>query len=239
MLFGPVMVVAATLAGCGSTTTSASNATAGGRTTQAAAAPAVAPVALHLTEGSYSISASGTTISGTVSNGASIIVNGTTAAVHAGHWRDRLQLHLGSNHVEVQATMSGRAPATRVIYVVRHHSPAELEALAHARVLRAEAQQKHESEAGEHKQHEAETRHKHEAETREHKEHEQTPPQAKCPNGTYENSAGNIVCKPYTPANGEQPQGATAKCEDGTYSFSESRSGTCSHHGGVAEWLSG
>lgn len=31
--------------------------------------------------------------------------------------------------------------------------------------------------------------------------------------------------------------GATAICRDGTYSFSASRSGTCSHHGGVAQWL--
>src|SRR5258708_28895226 len=27
------------------------------------------------------------------------------------------------------------------------------------------------------------------------------------------------------------PQGATAQCRDGTYSFSRSRRGTCSHHG--------
>lgn len=33
------------------------------------------------------------------------------------------------------------------------------------------------------------------------------------------------------------PAGATAQCEDGTYSFSKHRSGTCSHHGGVASWL--
>jgi Protein of unknown function (DUF3761) len=33
------------------------------------------------------------------------------------------------------------------------------------------------------------------------------------------------------------PPGATARCSDGTYSFSTTRSGTCSHHGGVAEWL--
>jgi len=32
------------------------------------------------------------------------------------------------------------------------------------------------------------------------------------------------------------PVGATARCRDGTYSFSQTRSGTCSHHGGVAEW---
>jgi Protein of unknown function (DUF3761) len=33
------------------------------------------------------------------------------------------------------------------------------------------------------------------------------------------------------------PAGATAKCNDGTYSFSQHRRGTCSHHGGVAVWL--
>jgi len=33
------------------------------------------------------------------------------------------------------------------------------------------------------------------------------------------------------------PAGATAECRDGTYSFSHSRRGTCSHHGGVKKWL--
>lgn len=33
------------------------------------------------------------------------------------------------------------------------------------------------------------------------------------------------------------PVGATAICRDGTYSFSQSRRGICSHHGGVARWL--
>jgi hypothetical protein len=33
------------------------------------------------------------------------------------------------------------------------------------------------------------------------------------------------------------PAGSTAKCKDGTYSKSQHRSGTCSHHGGVADWL--
>jgi hypothetical protein len=32
------------------------------------------------------------------------------------------------------------------------------------------------------------------------------------------------------------PQNATAKCKDGTLSFSRQHSGACSHHGGVAEW---
>lgn len=52
---------------------------------------------------------------------------------------------------------------------------------------------------------------------------------------TYTNSSGVTVQSPtYYP---EEPAGATAKCRDGTYSFSQHRSGTCSHHGGVAEWL--
>ncbi|WP_273830558.1 DUF3761 domain-containing protein [Serratia bockelmannii] len=32
--------------------------------------------------------------------------------------------------------------------------------------------------------------------------------------------------------------GATAKCRDDPYSFSQHHRGTCSRHGGVAEWLS-
>src|SRR5665213_301752 len=38
---------------------------------------------------------------------------------------------------------------------------------------------------------------------------------------------------------GSVPPGASAQCRDGTYSYSQHRSGTCSHHGGVAVWLSG
>lgn len=33
------------------------------------------------------------------------------------------------------------------------------------------------------------------------------------------------------------PVGATAQCRDSTYSFSQHRRGTCSHHGGVKKWL--
>ncbi len=60
-------------------------------------------------------------------------------------------------------------------------------------------------------------------------------PQQSCGNGTYVNSAGNTVCSPYSSPS--PPEGATAQCGDGTYSFSQSRSGTCSHHGGVSVWL--
>jgi hypothetical protein len=43
--------------------------------------------------------------------------------------------------------------------------------------------------------------------------------------------------KPRPPADNSPPAGATAQCRDGTYSFSQHRRGTCSHHGGVARWL--
>ena len=51
----------------------------------------------------------------------------------------------------------------------------------------------------------------------------------------YINTDGNKVQSPtyYNTA----PAGATARCTDGTYSFSQHRRGTCSHHGGVAQWL--
>jgi len=35
------------------------------------------------------------------------------------------------------------------------------------------------------------------------------------------------------------PSGATARCNDGTYSYAVHHQGACSHHGGVAEWLDG
>ena len=50
----------------------------------------------------------------------------------------------------------------------------------------------------------------------------------------YTNTYGNRVQSP-TIYN-DHPAGATALCRDGTYSFSQSRRGTCSHHGGVARW---
>ena len=51
----------------------------------------------------------------------------------------------------------------------------------------------------------------------------------------YTNSSGNRV---HTPVHARSaPAGATAKCGDGTYSFSASHSGTCSHHGGISSRL--
>jgi hypothetical protein len=52
---------------------------------------------------------------------------------------------------------------------------------------------------------------------------------------TYLNVDGQRVPSPVFSDN--KPAGATARCRDGSYSFSQHRQGTCSHHGGVAEWL--
>jgi hypothetical protein len=56
-----------------------------------------------------------------------------------------------------------------------------------------------------------------------------------CGSDEYRNVDGNCIPRP-TQADAAPP-GATAECKDGTYSFSQHRSGTCSHHGGVKRWL--
>lgn len=63
----------------------------------------------------------------------------------------------------------------------------------------------------------------------------------------YDNNNSSSSTKYYTNSRGEKvqsptyynspPAEATAECRDGTYSFSRSRKGTCSHHGGVKRWL--
>lgn len=51
----------------------------------------------------------------------------------------------------------------------------------------------------------------------------------------YTARSGHRVHRPMQAA--RAPAGASAKCRDGSWSFSESRRGTCSWHGGVARWL--
>ena len=53
-----------------------------------------------------------------------------------------------------------------------------------------------------------------------------------CSRGYYKNVSGHCI---HSPAS--SPIGATARCRDGTYSYSEHASGTCSHHGGVRVWI--
>ncbi|MYW91275.1 DUF3761 domain-containing protein [Amycolatopsis rubida] len=55
---------------------------------------------------------------------------------------------------------------------------------------------------------------------------------AECGSDYYRNSSGNCVHRPDS-----NPSGATAQCKDGSYSYSQHRSGTCSGHGGVKQWL--
>lgn len=53
----------------------------------------------------------------------------------------------------------------------------------------------------------------------------------------YQARDGHEVHAPARSTHDQVPAGASAKCRDSTYSFSQHRSGTCSHHGGVADWL--
>jgi hypothetical protein len=71
---------------------------------------------------------------------------------------------------------------------------------------------------------------------------------ADCPGGYYENSDGQCIPGPSSGGapggaagitGGGPPAGATAQCSDGKYSYSTHRTGTCSGHGGVAQWLTG
>jgi hypothetical protein len=56
-----------------------------------------------------------------------------------------------------------------------------------------------------------------------------------CGAGEYQNSDGTCVPDPTQAPTA--PPGATALCNDGSWSFSKHRSGTCSGHGGVAYFL--
>jgi len=53
-----------------------------------------------------------------------------------------------------------------------------------------------------------------------------------CGSDYYRNVDGDCIHRPSS-----NPSGATAKCKDGSYSYSQHRQGTCSGHSGVAQWL--
>ena len=63
-----------------------------------------------------------------------------------------------------------------------------------------------------------------------------TPPAASAPMQQPGKGAPNAGVAP-TMAAANAPTGATAKCKDGTFSMSKHHSGSCSHHGGVAQFL--
>lgn len=55
------------------------------------------------------------------------------------------------------------------------------------------------------------------------------------------NSAGKPASartsKATTVSSANSPQGATARCKDGSYSHAANHTGACSDHGGVANWI--
>lgn len=53
---------------------------------------------------------------------------------------------------------------------------------------------------------------------------------------TYVNTAGHVVNRPIL--SDEKPKGATGRCKDKYWTFSEQRQGACQGHGGVEVWLS-
>jgi hypothetical protein len=56
--------------------------------------------------------------------------------------------------------------------------------------------------------------------------------------GYYTNRDGQSVPRPCGHSRYDRPpQGATAVCRDGQFSYSRHHSGTCSGHGGVRNWL--
>jgi resuscitation-promoting factor RpfB len=198
------------LGGCGDTADAGPK----GGPSLAGAAASAAPVALHLDAGDYSLASSTTTIRGTAARGSKVTVNGHRASLHGGHWSGTLHLHLGQNRVTIEATLKGHPATRKTITVTREKTSAEIEAETRVHETEAEEQQG----------------------TAPQPTTTAAPsPEEACTNGTYVNSAGNTVCRPEESPSA--PAGATAECTDGTYSFSQSRSGTCSHHGGVARWL--
>jgi hypothetical protein len=53
----------------------------------------------------------------------------------------------------------------------------------------------------------------------------------------YQTRDGRDVHSPSKSKSGKVPNGASAKCRDGSYSFSTHHRGTCIRHGGVAQWV--
>jgi Protein of unknown function (DUF3761)/Glucodextranase, domain B len=204
-----VAIVACTIAlgGCGESADAGSNS----GPLSVGGTASVPHVSLHLDVGSFPTDSASATIGGTVTLGSKVTINHRHTSVHGGHWSESLGLRLGENRVTVVATHDGRHPARKTITITREKSSAEVEAEAPAKETETEPSEgKTPSSAS-------------------------GLPAEECTNGTYVNSAGNTVCSPENSPT--VPAGATAECKDGTYSFSQSRSGTCSYHGGVARWL--
>lgn len=145
-LVGLICLVAF-VAGCGSSTTT---------TKQARATPPPEPsVELHLNQGSFSQTGSQATLTGTVTSGAAVTVDEHPAAVHGSAWRGTVQhLHVGENTIVVSASLTGHQSAEDTITITRHHTQAELEAIAQAtREREARRKERAEQEEREEREH--------------------------------------------------------------------------------------
>jgi hypothetical protein len=145
-----LIIVGAAGGGKKTTTTAATNA---GSVATTASTPSAPPVVLKLDTGDYSVTGSHTTLHGAVTAGAAVAVEGQSAQVHGTHWSKTVALEIGSNSVNVEATMAGHEPGSRAITVTRHHTQAELEAKAQAR-RESEQREKEAQERREHKERE-------------------------------------------------------------------------------------
>jgi flagellar biosynthesis GTPase FlhF len=114
-------------------------------------------VALRLNQGSFSQTGSQATLTGTVTPASAVTVDEHPAAVHGTHWHGAVQhLHFGENTIVVSAALTGHQAAEETITVTRHHTQAELEAIAQAKkereARRREKEEQREREERAHKE---------------------------------------------------------------------------------------
>jgi Host cell surface-exposed lipoprotein len=86
-----------------------------------------------------------------------VTVNEHPAAVHGSDWHGTVQhLHVGENTIVVSASLTGHQSAEDTITVTRHHTQAELEAIAQAtkerEARRKEGEEQRERKEREHKE---------------------------------------------------------------------------------------
>ncbi len=106
-------------------------------------------VQLHLNQGSFSQTGSQATLTGAVTPGAAVTVDEHPAAVHGSDWHETAQhLHVGENTIVVSASLTGHQSTEDTITITRHHTQAQLEAIAQANKER-EAREKAKQEQAE------------------------------------------------------------------------------------------
>jgi hypothetical protein len=86
-------------------------------------------MAMTIDTGDYSTSESSTTLHGTVTPGAQVAVNSSSAGVEGSHWSKAVGLHLGGNSMVVEAKIGGQS-MTQTITVTRYETPEQYKASA-------------------------------------------------------------------------------------------------------------